>query len=988
MKPDQMMNKFYNRRYLNLHRIAAVPLLFILITFVACHTKVALHGDEDLNNVYLVDSERAITTIDIEDETKIDTDEAIDSILSSMSLEEKIGQLFVVRAFGEYQNEKELGALRLEQLITNYQVGGVIFFRGDIYNQVMLNNRLQTLSKLPLWITQDMEFGAAMRVSGTTRFTPAMGIAATTNPENAYLSGLITAKEAKTLGVNQIFAPVLDVNNNPDNPVINVRSYSADPNIVSEYATQFMLGAESVGVLATGKHFPGHGDTNVDSHLALPTIPHDFARLDSLELVPFRHIINSGLRSVMSAHISFPNISRNIGLPGTLDDSIIQDILIDSLSFDGLIVTDGLEMRGIADHYSPGDAVIMSLLAGVDMMLVSPDEITAINELKKAVESGRITEARLDHSVRKILALKKEHNLFANRLTDTNALHSEINRPEYQAIADRIGRESVTLLRNDMNIIPIRDLVYPEILLVAVSDGSGHPSATQLAREVRRYHSNVRFHSIDDRTTAEEYQLLKNAAERADLIVIGSFIMVRSHFPIQMPERQLRALKEIMTNDKPSVLMAFGNPYIIRDLPDNDVHLLAWSSSSDQVRQSVPALFGASTIQGRFPGTIPGMYDLGDGISVEQSVVRFDRPESEGLIIDSLMNIDKIMHTAINDSVFPGGVVGVMKNGSLIWQETYGYHDYDKTRAVRSNDIFDLASVTKIMSTTTSIMLLVDSNLITLDDPVANYIEEFDTDEKREITIRHFLLHTSGLPAYKIYVDLLRTRSEILNAVRNEPLENKPGEVYVYSDLGFILLAEIIEIVTGKRVDQFIREELYHPMGMHSTWFNPENATHNLVGRIPPTEIDTVYDRGIVRARVHDERAYYMDGIAGHAGLFSSVQDMAKYAYMLLNDGYYGGHQYLSPDIINYFTGHRSPINHRGLGFDRKSDGFSTAGQFTGDRTFGHLGFTGTSMWMDPEEDIAIILLTNRTYPNRSYGRQIGQIRARISDAVMNSIQK
>lgn len=730
------MNKYLYRLYPNFIRPAAFSLILIMAAFMACQTTNSVHEDVDNSELFLDDQESTTPAPDSIDDIMSDAD--IDSVLSSLSMDEKIGQLFAIRAFGEFQNESELGVLRLEQLITDYHVGGILFFRGDIYNQVMISNRLQALSKLPLWISQDMEFGAAMRVDGATRFTPAMGIAATTNPENAFLSGLITAREAKALGVNQIFAPVLDVNNNPDNPVINVRSYSADPAIVSEYATQFMLGAESVGILATGKHFPGHGDTNVDSHLALPTIPHDYARLDSLELVPFRQVINNGLRSVMSAHISFPNISRNIGLPGTLDDSIIQDILIDSLNFDGLIVSDGLEMRGIADHYSPGEAVIMSLLAGVDLMLVSPDEITAINDLKKAIESGRITEERLDHSVRKILALKREHSLFENRFTDIDALYSEINKPEFQAIADRIGRESVTLLKNERNIIPIRELIYPEIVLIAVSDGSGHPSATQLAREVRKYHSNVRFHSIDDRTNEEEYQQLKNDADRAHLLVIGSFISVRTNFPIQIPDRQFQALNEIMTDDKPSVLMAFGNPYIIRDLPDNDVHILAWSSSSDQVRQSVPALFGASAIQGRFPGSIPGMYDLGDGISIEQSVIRFDRPESEGLIIDSLINIDNIMHSAINDSVFPGGVVGVMKNGSLVWQETYGYHDYDKTRAVRGNDIFDLASITKIISTTTAIMLLVDSNLITLDDPVSKYIEEFDTDEKREINIRHF----------------------------------------------------------------------------------------------------------------------------------------------------------------------------------------------------------------------------------------------------------
>ena len=969
-------------------------LLFVLISisilFYSCKTTEQPVETPEETTVEIPE-EPQISEVDEkypEDDHEVYSDISIDNIIANMTLEEKIGQLFAVRANGTFTNHRDPVIQRLERLITDFHIGGVIFFRGDVYNQAILNNRLQTVSKLPLWISQDMEFGAAMRVDGTTRFIPAMGIAATGNPENAYLKGMITAREAKALGVHQVYAPVLDVNNNPLNPVINVRSYSADPHMVSDYALRFMEGVENAGLLATGKHFPGHGDTDTDSHLALPTINHTFDRLEEVELIPFRRAVEGGMRSIMSAHIAFPNVSANVGLPGTLDDSILNGILVDSLGFDGLIVTDGLEMRGIADHYSPGEAVIMALLAGADVMLLSPDEMTAINELYRAVESGRITEERIDRSVRRIVQLKKEQGLFNNRYADIENLSAKINTPEYQAIAHRIARESITVLKNDGEVLPIRETDFGNVVVVAVSDGDGHSSETVLQQEMRRYHSGVRFHALNNRTTPEEINRLLRDAQRADLVVIGSFIMVRSYHPMQIPERQLGVLQEIMGMNQPKVLTAFGNPYVVGDLPETDVHVLAWASTADQVRQTIPSLFGASPVGGRFPGEVPNLYSIGDGLDIKQSTVRFDRPESSGMITDSLLNIDMIMQNAINDSVFPGGVVGVMKNGALVWQRGYGYHDYTKTRRVQATDVFDLASVTKIMSTTTAIMKLADEGKLSVDDPVANYIEEFDTDDKREITIRHFLLHTSGLPAFQIYVDVLRTRAEIMNAVRNEPLENRPGERYVYSDLGFILLAEIVEAVSGKRVDQFVRDEIFEPMGLHSTWFNPEQAGPRVSNRILPTEIDTVYNRGTVHRRVHDERAYFMDGIAGHAGLFSSAQDIAKYAYMLLNGGIYGGEQYLSPEIIDYFTGHRSPINHRGLGFDRKSDGFSSAGTLTGDRTFGHLGFTGTSLWVDPDEDIAIILLTNRTYPNRSYGSDIRFIRAAISDAVMNSIAK
>lgn len=909
-----------------------------------------------------------------------------DSILKELTLDEKIGQLFSVPAYGSFTNEHDPDFLRLKRLIRDHHIGGVIFFRGDVYGQAILYNKLQSVARLPLWVSQDMEFGAAMRVDGTTRFTPAMGVAATGNPENAYLKGKITAREARALGVHQIYAPVLDVNNNPDNPVINVRSFSADPDLVALFGMSMIEGIESEGILATAKHFPGHGDTDVDSHLNLPVINHRITRLEEIELVPFRKAIENGLRSVMSAHIAYPNVSTNGSLPGTLDESILRTLLIDDLGFNGLVVTDGLEMQGIAANFSPGEAVVLALKAGADKMLISPDEMAAIHELKRAVQTGVISEERIDHSVRKILTLKAAYGLFEQRFVNTDELSYTINTPEYKAISERIARESITLLKNEENVLPIRDVDYLNVLAIALSDDRSGSTGSSWARELRKYHNGVSFHVLDRRTSEEEKERIREDALEADLIIIGSFIVVRTSQPIQIQPEQLDLIRELTNYDAPSAVMAFGNPYVVRDIPDADVHLMAWSSNSMQINQTVPALFGASDITGQLPIRIPGMYEVGDGIEIVQSAVRFDRPEAVGMNADSLLSIDMIMQEAINDSVFPGGVVAVMRKGALVWNRGYGYHDYTKTREVSSNDVYDLASLTKVIATTTAIMKLVDEGKISLDDPVKEYIPEFGEGTKEQVTIRHLLLHTSGLPAFRVYVDELQTREEILSAVRQEPLISEPGSKFDYSDLGFILLGEIVEQVSGQRLDRYIRSELFYPMGMYSTHFNPSAVGSWMSNRIPPTEIDMVYGRGIVQGMVHDERAYFMDGVAGHAGLFSPARDLAIYSYMLLNGGVYAGKRYLSDSVIREFTEQRSELNNRGFGFDRKSSGFSTAGSLSGPNTFGHTGFTGTSIWIDPDREIAIILLTNRVHPNRSYGSSISSARARVADTVLNSI--
>ena len=922
----------------------------------------------------------------VSEQTDYPDEVSIDSLLHTMTLSEKIGQLFFIRARGYFKNTADEDYRRLLSRINDFHIGGLVFFKGTVYGQAVLTNALQRQSEIPLWVTQDMEFGAAMRVERTTRITPAMGIAATQNPHFAYLAGKITAQEAKALGVHQVFAPVIDVNNNPRNPVINVRSFSSNTDTVARYGLQFMEGVLSEGIIPTAKHFPGHGDTNTDSHRALPVIPYDYTRLDTLELVPFKAVIEAGIPSIMSAHLAFPKISKNPGLPGTLDRSILHRILKDSLGFDGLVVTDGLEMRGISAHYSPGKAVVMALKAGADMMLLSLDEITAIHEVRRAVERGTISEERINQSVRKILSHKRKAGLFQDASVSISALSSQIGSHKNEAIADEISRKSIVLLKNEDQILPIRSSKYHHVLVLSITDTDNDEKGNALAHTMRRYHPNIRHRVFHRKTSAEERRNILQNARWADLIVIDSHIGIRSSGSYQFTSSQRRLFSQL-PGQTPKALITLGNPYAVTDMPGAEVQLIGWDEADHQLKNIAPALFGASAISGRLPIEIPGSYELGAGLSLPKTTIRYDHPEAAGLSIDSLQNIDATMREAIFDSTFPGGVVTVLKDGIIAYQKGFGYETYKKHQPIRASAIYDLASLTKVMATTPAIMKLVAEGKISLDDKVGDYFPEYRKGKKSEITIANLLRHDSGLPPFRIYVDHLKTRSAIVEAIKNEPLVNEPGTTYKYSDLGFILLGEIVKRVTGLRIDDYMRQTFYTPMGMNSTYFNPKKVGKWISNRIPPTERDTIYRHKLMQAQVHDERAYYMNGVAGHAGLFSSGSDIAAYAQLLLNKGGYGGKQYISPSVVEKFSRRQSELVNRGYGFDRKSKGFSTAGSLTSDQTFGHTGFTGTSLWIDPKRNMAIIILTNRVYPYRSYGKNISQIRANVADAAVSSIK-
>lgn len=908
-------------------------------------------------------------------------------LLNGMSLREKIAQLVVIRANGNYYAEDADDFLHLSRMVQEHQIGGIIFFRGDIYNQAILHNKLQRRAQIPLWISQDMEFGAAMRISGTTRFTPAMGIAATGNPHNAFEKGRITALEARAIGVHQIYAPVVDVNNNPNNPVINVRSFSEDPETVSMFAESFIKGVQSQGLVATAKHFPGHGDTDVDSHVGLPVVQHTRERLNQLELIPFRRVIDAGVGSVMSAHIAFPNITEASRRPATLQPELMRDILRGELGFDGLIVTDGLEMQGIASQYAPGEAAVLALNAGADVLLLSPDELTAIFQVEEAVKRGEISESRIDESVIRVLSLKIDHGLMRNAEVSIDRIARVVNTRANQLIADQIARESVTVLRNNRNILPITPDRFPKITVIAIAAGRTGNVGAEFRSELSKYHPDISFHLYDERTSDQELNEAIASARQANLIIVGSFLPLTTGRPITFSRQQQQFVRRIEQLGKPKVLISFSSPYVVSEVPGADVHMLAWTSLGSHPAATAAALFGAGEISGRIPITVPGLYRRGEGISIPKTILRQDRPETAGLSTERLIEVSRIMNQAVQDSVFPGGTVAVVRNGILAWNEGYGYHDYTKRRPVRNTDIYDLASLTKPVATTTAAMMLISQGRLSPDQKVQSFFPGFNSGLKGEITIEHLLNHTSGLPAYRLYVDQHRTREAILQAIINEPLLQPPGEGVIYSDLGFILLGEIIEKAAGMPLDRFLNTQFFYPMGMTDTLFNPARRGRWTLNRIPPTEIDRQWRNSVVRGEVHDERAFYMGGIAGHAGLFSTSGNLAHYAQFLINRGHYGGREYVSDAIMRTFTAREPARMGRALGFDLKSlSGFTTAGQLSSDQTFGHLGFTGTSIWIDPERELAVIILTNRTYPERGTSAGINQVRARVMDAVIEAI--
>ncbi len=903
--------------------------------------------------------------------------------MKRLTLREKVGQLIQVRVAGRFINRESEQFRELADAVRRNRIGGVTLFAGDVFESALLLNELQEMSDLPLFVAADFERGASFRITDTTSFPWTMAVGAAGSEDLAYQEGVVTAREARALGVNWIYAPVVDVNNNPDNPVINIRSYGEDPQLVARLGSAFIRGARDNGVLTTAKHFPGHGDTATDSHIGLPVISSDLARLDSVEMVPFRSAVSAGVDAVMTAHIAVPKVTGEPDVPATLSPRILTDLLRGTVHFHGLVVTDALEMGGVTSHYWTGLACIRALQAGADMLLLPQDTDVAINEVVRAVRRGDISVSRIDESVSRILSFKTRLGLQRERTAPIDRIWDVVAAPASQKLAQEIADRSITLLRDERHVLPISPLNPPKIFSLALSaDPDANPGST-FQSQMRRLFPGVRTEAADSRIPDELATRILRNATAADVIVCATLVRVISGSgSVALPASARELLDKIMALNKPLVWVALGNPYLLRLYPEVSTYVCSFSYADVSQIAAAKAVAGEITISGRSPVSIPGCTKLGEGLQLPRLDLTL-KPLSEGsgLAPGAFDETRKLLSSYINERTFPGGVLFVGYRSELVLEAVAGKLDYSPSAApVNSDTIYDLASLSKVIATTSAAMMLVDAGRLLLDARVQDYLPEFQGPDKEKVRVADLLQHSSGLPAWlPIYKDT-QGYDEFMKRVYATPLEYIPGTRTLYSDLGMILLGEIVSRAWGHPFEQLLSERLFGPLGMRSTYYKPAKS---LLTRIAPTEYDAWRQR-VVHGEVHDENAYAMGGVAGHAGLFSTAHDLAVFAQMMLNRGMYDFHRYFRPETVDLFTEGNPKSGREALGWQKLSPTGWTGKVFSAS-AYGHTGFTGTSIWIDPERQLFIILLTNSVHPTRKSSR-IGEARQVLTESVLRAL--
>lgn len=941
----------------------------------------------------------------------------IDSKMSEMTLDEKIGQIFSIRA------HSNLGAdhvRSVKEQIKKYHVGGLCFFQGSPDKQATLTNDYQRLSTIPLMISIDGEWGLGMRFpANTVSFPRQLMLGAIQDDNLIYDMGKEVAAQMKRVGIHMNFAPVVDVNNNPDNPVINNRSFGENGLKVSAKSYAYMKGMQDGGLLTCAKHFPGHGDTDVDSHHDLPVIAHPRSRLDSIELMPFQHLINQGVDGVMVAHLSIPALDDTSNRPTTLSQKVITDLLRNEMGFDGLVFTDAMEMKGLTKFFRNGRAEVEAIKAGNDVVLLPANIDEAFSEVKKSVESGEISLERIEQSCRRVLGSKFDIGLLHTPIIgDVNNLLKDINSAEAELLRSKLVQKSMTLVKNDESLIPITNVKRS----TALSIGIGTSKRNAFQKAIGNYLQTDHIQLSYDAVVGQQSSILSKSKSYDHVFVSLEDMSKYSSKNFGLNDATIKFVNQLASAEVPVVLAVFGSPYSLKYFDAIPNVLLAYEDDDQTQKIAAQALFGAFEVNGALPVTVSPTLAEGHGLySPALSILGYATPEEVGLSSDSLMAIDTIVDELLRRRAAPGCQILIAKDGKIVLQKAYGHHTYNRKIKVKTDDIYDLASVTKIMASTLSLMRLTDENKFNIYKPLKQFIPEADTSNKANMIVEDILAHHAGLagwiPFYKQTLEpnkkkatagkayykrsavdsfdirvtenlFLRSdyRDSIWSRILGTQLREKRN--YRYSDLGFYMMHEAIHNISGKTIDQFTQDVFYGPLQLTDTGYNPLDR-HD-TKRIPPTEKDTYFRGQVIDGYVHDMGAAMLGGVSGHAGLFSNTDDLAVLAQMLLNGGSYGGVQYISPKTINQFTQRYYRSTRRGIGFDMKEldeDRKMNMSEKAPDSTFGHLGFTGTCVWMDPDNDIIFIFLSNRTFPsmnNNTFGKY--DFRPRIQTVIYDAL--
>ena len=936
----------------------------------------------------------------------------VDSVYNSMTIKEKVGQLYMPMVFSN-QTDKEHQEI-IRQIKEN-KIGGIIFSKGGPIRQAKLTNEYQAASKLPMLISMDAEWGLGMRLDSTVSFPWNMTLGAIKDNKLIRHTGYSIGEHCKRLGVHFNFAPVVDINTNPKNPIIGNRSFGEDRDNVTNKSLAFMEGMQEAGVLASAKHFPGHGDTEADSHKTLPTISFSEQRIDSVELYPYKKLIKNNLASVMVAHLNIPSLETRDGFPSTLSKNIVTNILKEKLQFKGLIFTDALNMKGASDFSKSEDVDLAAFKAGNDMLLISGDIGKGIDKLTEAYNKGDITEDRLAHSVKKVLMAKYKVGLNNYKPIGTANLVQDLNRLQDDLLNETLIENALTVAKNSTKLLPFRQLENKSIAYVKLGDDKG----SVFLNELKKY---AKVHEI----TAENLDDLISKLNNYNTVIVGFHKSNKSPWEsYKFSNQELVWLYEIARTNT-TVLSLFAKPYALLDLKTNEnleSILVAYQNSDVAQQKAAQLIFGAIPAKGVLPVTSGEEFKVGDGIHFSSlSRLGYSLPESVGMNSHKLAKLDSVAQYAVDSTMTPGIQLLVARKGKVVYNKNFGKHTYQGKQKVRFTDIYDIASLTKIVATLPLVMELEEKGIISLDSKLSDLLPEFKETNKENVTIKQMLSHYAQLkPWIPFYVSTLDSVTkkpdakyyrrkiskgfdiEVANKLflRTDYQDSIQGIIkesdmlsrlrYRYSDLPYYILKKFIEKHYDQPLDELVQQHFYKSLGANYTTYKPRERFSKT--QIVPSEIDNYYRYQEVHGYVHDMGAAMQNGVGGHAGVFSNANDIAKIMQMYLQKGFYGGHRYFRSETLDKFNEcyFCESDNRRGIGFDKPQlgDDGPTCGCVSM-TSFGHSGFTGTYAWADPEEEIVYVFMANRTYPTSMNGNKLlkENIRTEIQRLIYEAIEE
>jgi len=929
----------------------------------------------------------------------------VDSVFNTLTPQERIGQLMIIRA------HSNLGQQHIDQVvdeIRKYNVGGLCFFQGGPVRQANLTNYYQSIAKTPLMISIDGEWGLGMRLDSMINFPRQLLIGAVPDAQLAYQTGRAIALQCKRMGIQVDFAPDVDINNNPANPVINDRSFGEDKYRVAVMGVQFMKGMQDAGVMACAKHFPGHGDVAVDSHFDLPVINKTRGQLDSLELYPFRQMIKEGVGMIMVAHLAIPAIDTTTNQPTSLSYKNVTGLLKNELGYKGLVVTDGLEMKGVTKYYPGGLAGSQSILAGNDMLCVPEDVPGVIASVLQYIQEGKLSQNDMDGRVKKVLLAKYNLGLQQPPFIDTTNLAADLNQHTEQ-LNRLLAANALTVLRkNNSGLLPMAKT--KKIAYLAV----GLDTLTTFGKRLQQdFAADPYFFNYKNDLRAVT-MLLATLKDKYDAVVIGLHNYSRRPANNFNLSTSAITLVNQVQQQMPTVTFAFGNPYAIKNIQQATNLVAGYEDIASVHEAAANLLLGQLVAKGKLTVTVSDSLLFGDG-SHYNNYFAAASLASVGLKETLVAKIDSIATDAIQQHATPGCVVLVAKDGKIAFEKSYGYTNYDSLEATNREMIYDLASVTKVSATTVSVMKLYEEGKLNLDQTIGHYLPWVKGTNKAGITLRNLLLHQAGLIAYIPFYREAADKSKVMkpgyfmpspSATYNIPVANNlymrndfadsmyqkildskmgPANKYVYSDNDFIFLGKVVEAISGLPLEQYVHETFYLPLGMMTTTFRPTERF--ALNTIAPTENDTNFRQQLLRGTVHDPGAAMFGGVAGHAGLFSNAYDLAQLYQLLLNGGELNGVRLLQKKTISYFTAYHSKNSRRGLGFDKPEKDNKTRKEpyptkSASPQTFGHTGYTGTCVWVDPKYKLVYIFLSNRVTPNDQPKLLRMNVRSNIHEAI------